>query len=114
MSSSGSLLSSGEKYCHNGGMTFAHHDGVGFTRVHDGDHGPFGWSPEMAGLQGKSSRAGVRALGGSMDSSACHLPTTAAADTQRALGRDDRAEAVPLDLVGPRAADRQLPEPGEH
>jgi hypothetical protein len=30
-----------EKYCHNGGLAFAHHHGVGLPGVHDGDHGPF-------------------------------------------------------------------------
>jgi hypothetical protein len=36
-----------------------------------------------------------------------HVPAPAAADTERAFGRDDRPEAVPLQLVGVVAARRQ-------
>jgi hypothetical protein len=34
-----------EKYCHNGGMAFAHDHAPACLGVHDGDHGPFRRSP---------------------------------------------------------------------
>jgi hypothetical protein len=52
---SSAFFSSGEKYCHNGGMAFAHHHGVGLPGVHDGDHGPFRRSLENARLQLRTS-----------------------------------------------------------
>jgi hypothetical protein len=48
------LLSKPEKYCHNGGMGFAHHHGAGLAWDRKVDDGPFAWSPETAVLQGKS------------------------------------------------------------
>jgi hypothetical protein len=43
-----------------------------------------------------------------------HIPASPAADAQRPLGGDDRAEAVPLDFVGPGAAGRELPALCQH
>jgi hypothetical protein len=42
------------------------------------------------------------------------LPATAATDTQAALGRDDRPEPVPLDLVRLAFTGGQLSTSGEH
>ena len=42
-----------------------------------------------------------------------HIPA-AAADSERPLGRDDRAEAVPLHFVAPVAPVRELPGSGKH
>jgi hypothetical protein len=69
---SSAFFSSGEKYCHNGGMAFAHHHGVGLPGVHDGDHGPFRRSPENGCFAGETTRRvrGPFRLGAAIDSSA--------------------------------------------
>jgi hypothetical protein len=43
-----------------------------------------------------------------------HVPAASAADAQRALGGDDRPEAVPLQFVAVVAARRQSPGAREH
>jgi hypothetical protein len=60
------------KYCHNGGMAFAHHHGVGLPGVHDGDHGPFQRSPENMWFAGEkfAGSGGPCPLGAAMGSSA--------------------------------------------
>jgi hypothetical protein len=64
-------IRSHDKYCHNGGMAFAHHQDVGLPRVHDGDHCPFRRSPKNAWLQENGRRVqGSVPLGAAMDSSA--------------------------------------------
>lgn len=50
---------------HNGSMGFVpNHRAASASGVREGDHGPSSRSLEMAGLQGKCRRAGVRALWG--------------------------------------------------
>jgi transposase len=43
-----------------------------------------------------------------------HVPPTSTPNTQTVLGRDDRAEAVPLELEGPPRAGGQRPGAGKH
>ena len=45
-----------DKYCHNGGMAFAHHHGVGFTGSTMAIMAPAGGPLKMAGVQEKSRR----------------------------------------------------------
>jgi hypothetical protein len=45
-----------DKYCHNGGMAFAQHHGVGFTGSTMAIMAPAGGPLKMAGLQEKSRR----------------------------------------------------------
>jgi hypothetical protein len=60
-----------DKYCHNGGMAFAHHHGVGFTGSTMAIMAPAGGPLKMAGLQEKAAGSGgPRPLGAAMDSSA--------------------------------------------
>jgi hypothetical protein len=96
------------KYCHNGGMAFAHRHGVGLAwGVHDGDHGPFRWSPENGRFAaGKAAGCGGPcSLGAAMDSTAFFAiagstaPTRAwpsPTSTGRRLGREsDKAIMAP-------------------
>jgi hypothetical protein len=54
------------KYCHNGGIAFAHHHGVGLPGVHDADHGPFRRSPENSRFAGEKLQSpGSVPFGGS-------------------------------------------------
>jgi hypothetical protein len=50
------LFHGGHRYCHNGGMAFAHAHGVGLAGVQDGDDGPLPRSLEQAVMQGKVRR----------------------------------------------------------
>jgi hypothetical protein len=65
------IFSRRKKYCHNGGMAFAHHHGVGLPGVHDGDHGPFRRSLETGLLQGKTRRGPGSALFGGSNGLVC-------------------------------------------
>jgi hypothetical protein len=59
------LLSKPEKYCHNGGMAFAHHHGAGLAWDRKVDDGPFAWSPRNRRFAGERlTGSGVRALWG--------------------------------------------------
>jgi hypothetical protein len=57
MDSSALELSHRAKYCHNGGLAFAHQHGSGWLGVQEGDYGPFRRSPETRGLQGKMAQS---------------------------------------------------------
>jgi hypothetical protein len=67
-----------EKYCHNGGMAFAHEHGSDWLGVHEGDHGPFLRSLVTACLQGqgKGPRFAPAPFGGS-DPLVCLAPVMA-------------------------------------
>ena len=54
------------KYCHNGGMAFAHQHRSGWLGVQEGDHGPFRRSPERVFCRGNSPQGpGSVPFGGS-------------------------------------------------
>ena len=98
-------LSKRDKYCRNGGMAFAHHQASACLGVHDGDHGPFRWSLEMAGLQGKSRRGrGPCPLGAAIDSSALAAArSTAPQRGHRLSPRSRRASRGGCRPEGPRS-----------